>query len=227
MPTALVTGANRGIGLGLVKELLCRDWQVLACCRNPSVEELKALAGFEQLRLFNLDVTSEDDIRKLAKACTHPIDVLMNVAGIYGPSKVRFGDTPVEPWLEVFKVNTIAPLKICEALVEQIANSGFKLAVAISSEMGSIANNKWGNAYLYRSSKAALNAVVKSLSIDLAEKGIISIAVHPGWVKTDMGGPDATLSIEKSCHHIIDLVSKPELLASGEFYDYLGNKLAW
>ena len=227
MPTALVTGANRGIGLGLVKELLNRGWRVFACCRNPLVKELKALAVSEHLRLFELDVTNADDIKKLAKQCTQPIDVLMNVAGIYGPSGLRFGDTPVESWLEVFKVNTIAPLKICEALVGRVAESELKLTVAISSEMGSITNNNWGNAYLYRSSKAALNAVVKSLSIDLADKGITAIAIHPGWVKTDMGGPDATLTIEKSCHHIVDLISSSESLASGEFYDYLGDKLAW
>ena len=227
MPTALITGANRGIGKALVAEFLNHDWRVIACCRQPDANDFKGLSNSDKLAIRELDVTDQEQISALAKFCeSESISILLNVAGIFGPSGLRFGDTPVDPWLEVFRVNSIAPLKLTEALIEPVCRSQLKLVAAISSEMGSIQNNEWGNAYLYRSSKAALNAVIKSLSIDLKDRSVKTIAIHPGWVKTHMGGKDAEISPQHSASAIFKLLNRNNLI-SGGFYDYQGDEIAW
>ena len=227
MPTALITGANRGIGKALVAEFLNQAWRVIACCRQPDAEDFRGLPNSNKLVIRQLDVTDPAQISALAKSCeSDQIDILLNVAGIFGPSGIRFGDTPVDPWLEVFRVNSIAPLKLTEALIEPICRSQHKLVAAISSEMGSMQNNEWGNAYLYRSSKAALNSVIKSLSIDLKDRSVTAIAIHPGWVKTDMGGKDAEISAQHSASGIFKLLNRNSL-KSGGFYDYQGDELPW
>jgi NAD(P)-dependent dehydrogenase (short-subunit alcohol dehydrogenase family) len=228
MNTVLITGANRGIGNALVEEFINHQWRVIACCRQPNEKDFAHLDSTTNLTLHSLDVTDESQIQRLAKNCkTEKIDILLHVAGLYGPNGIRFGETPVEPWLEVLKVNTIAPLKITEALIEQVTRSQHKTIVVISSEMGSISCNEWGNAYLYRSSKAALNAVVKSLSIDLKDQGVRALAIHPGWVKTDMGGPEATMPVTDSAHYIYQLLTQKTPLKSGGFFDYRGKQLPW
>ncbi len=228
MPSVLITGANRGIGNALVDVFLGHGWRVIGCCRQLDSEPFLQMQNREQLVLRQLDVTEQTQVDLLAKSCENEvIDILLHVAGIYGPSGLRFGDTPVEPWLEVFRVNSIAPLKLTEALIEPICRSQFKIVAAISSEMGSMQNNEYGNAYLYRSSKAALNSVIKSLSIDLKDRGVKAIAIHPGWVKTDMGGADAEISAKHSATAIFKLLCQKNDLKSGAFYDYQGDELPW
>lgn len=228
MATALITGANRGIGNALVAEFCSDGWRVIACCRHPNEDDFSHLATTSDLVVYELDVTDQMQIAQLAEHCKNEsIDILLNVAGIYGPNGLRFGNTPVDAWLEVFRVNSIAPLKVTEALIEQVATSQLKIIAAISSEMGSMARNDFGDAYLYRSSKAALNAVIKSLSIDLQDRGIKVFALHPGWVKTDMGGADADISAQESASAIIELLIGTPGLESGGFYDYQGNGIPW
>lgn len=228
MPRVLITGANRGIGNGLVAEFLSHGWHVIGCCRQPASDCFGHCQNTDKLRIVELDVTNQHQINELAKSCENkPIDILLNVAGIYGPSGLRFGNTPVDAWLEVFKINSIAPLKLAEALIEPVCCSQLKMIVAISSEMASMETNQFGNAYLYRSSKAALNSVIKSLSIDLQDKGVKSLAIHPGWVKTDMGGVDAEISAQQSAAGIFKILSQPKSLKSGGFYDFQGNELPW
>jgi len=227
MNTALITGANRGIGNALVEKFINESWRVIACCRQPDELDFSHLDSIHNLSLQSLDVTDPAEINRLVENCQdESIDILLNVAGIYGPSGLRFGDTDVAAWLEVFTVNTIAPLKMAEALIDQVSKSDLKIIANISSEMASIERNEWGNAYLYRSSKAALNAVVKSLSIDLAEQGVKSIAIHPGWVQTDMGGPDATMPVADSANYLFELLTGTSI-KNGAFYNYDGEILPW
>lgn len=228
MPCVLITGGNRGIGNALVDVFLEHGWRVIACCRQLDSDSIADIQKTEQLMLQQLDVTEQSQIDLLAESCKgESIDILLNVAGIYGPSGLRFGNTPVDSWLDVFKVNSIAPLKLAEALIEQVCRSQFKMIAAISSEMASMQNNEYGNAYLYRSSKAALNAVIKSLSVDLKDRGVNAIAIHPGWVKTDMGGVDAEISAKQSAAGIFKLLTRTKSLDNGGFYDYQGNELPW
>lgn len=225
----LITGANRGIGLALTKQYLKLGWQVQACCRCPAeAVQLNELGPQNLLDIYALDVCDSEQLKKLSMALSEKsIDVLFSNAGVYGPKGSRFGDTPVEDWLDVFKVNSIAPLKLAEAFVEQVSMSEHKTMAVVSSLMGSMSDNGYGNAYIYRSSKAAVNSVVKSLSIDLAGRGVKAVTLHPGWVKTDMGGDGALISSKESAAGLVEVVNQLTVEQSGQFYNYRGEKLDW
>ncbi len=200
--TILVTGANRGIGLELSRQFAADGWNVVACCRNPAEAALlqQLCEQFSSIEIHPLEVTDYDQMSALAKQLSHrSIDILLSNAGIYGPKGVGFGDVDATDWRQVLEVNTIAPMMLVQAFVEQVAASQQKLVAVISSKVGSIADNASGGSYLYRSSKTAVNQVVKSLSIDLAGRGIAVISLHPGWVKTDMGGPMPKSARTKVC----------------------------
>lgn len=228
--TILITGANRGIGLKLTEQFAEAGWQVLACCRNPAdAEQLSALAerGFA-LELHALDVTNYEQVTALAEMLKgRPIDILVSNAGIYGSKDAAFGNIDAAEWRQVLEVNTIAPLMLAQALVDQVAASRQKLMAIISSKVGSIADNSSGGSYPYRSSKTAVNQVVKSLSIDLAERGISVISLHPGWVQTDMGGPNAEISTDESVSGLKAILQSAGQSQSGQFIEYNGNIIPW
>lgn len=194
MSTVLITGANRGIGLGLTKHYLRIGAQVTATYRSPAdSEELLALCGnYDNLKVRQLEITDYDAVHQLSHEFER-LDILINNAGYYGPKGINFGFTDVEEWRKVLEVNTIAPLKLVEALYSKMKKSPVKQVACISSKVGSITENTSGGGYIYRSSKAALNSVVKSLHNDLNEQGFTVLALHPGWVQTRMGGPNALL----------------------------------
>lgn len=230
MKTILITGANRGIGLELVRQYLIDGWKVIACCRNPaSAKKLEELATHNPgLLIKKLDVANADEIQQVAKSIeSHAIDILFNNAGIWEPDSMRLGSIEPEPWLNVFRVNTIAPLLLTQALMKQVAHNRLKIIANMSSSMASIADNTRGDSYAYRSSKSALNAVTKSLAIDLAPQGIVVVALDPGWVKTDMGGPDAFITPRASVSSIKKVLATLTLAESGNFIRYDGAKLAW
>ena len=228
--TILITGANRGIGLVLTEQFALDGWQVLACCRNPvDAGQLQSLAKQHQaIEIQALDVTDYQQMASLAARLAHrPIDILLSNAGIYGSKGGGFGEVDAEEWRKVLEVNTIAPLMLVQAFVEQVAASQQKLVAVISSKVGSIADNSSGGSYVYRSSKTAVNQVVKCLSIDLAGRGISAISLHPGWVKTDMGGPNAEISTDTSASGLkrILLSAGPE--QSGQFIEFNGSRIPW
>ncbi len=224
----LITGANRGIGLQFTRRFLADGWQVIACCRDPEqATELQSLkAEHLSLDIRALDVTDYAAMAQLsAQLKDHKIDILLSNAGTYGPS-TRFGQVDVSDWRRVFEVNTIAPLKLAELFVEQVAASQLKLIAMLSSKMGSIDDNGSGGGYIYRSSKTALNQVVKSLSIDLADRGISVVALHPGWVQTDMGGMNAETTVTDSVSGMRkSLLNASE--RSGQFIDLDGSNIPW
>ncbi len=227
----LITGANRGIGLEMVKFSMEQGWSVFACCRNPhNAENLFNIAKLSngQISVHIADMQELGTLQALSYELRNDaIDILFNNAGIYGCDKNTFGSVDVESWLQAFQVNSIAPLKMVEAFSEQLLMGNRKLVACMSSKMGSMADNGYGNSYIYRSSKAALNAVVKSLSIDLKEQGIISVALHPGWVKTDMGGPDAEITTRQCVEQLFSLLSDLTIKDSGRFIDIDGSDIPW
>ncbi|HEY7609694.1 MAG TPA: SDR family oxidoreductase [Alphaproteobacteria bacterium] len=227
MPTILITGANRGIGFELVKQYAAQGWRVHATCREPAgADALRALAG--DVRLHRLDVVRPDEIQEVARALAgEPIDLLVNNAGISANTKTSLGDVDYAHWEHMLRVNVMGPLRVAEAFVPHVAASGRRIMLFLSSRAGSIADNLSGGRYLYRSSKAALNMVVKSLAIDLIPKRITCVAVHPGWARTDMGTAAAPIPVAASVEALRALVDRLEPHYNGHFLNYDGQELRW
>ena len=227
----LITGASRGIGLEMVRYGMDKGWDVLACCRNPQqAEKLLSMAQLSNGRVsvYLADMSELATLQALAYELRHEaIDMLINNAGVYGSDKNSFGKVDALDWVETFKVNTIAPMKMSELFVEQLALGQLKTIACLSSKMGSMEDNTSGGSYIYRSSKAALNAVVKSLSHDLADKGLKCVALHPGWVKTDMGGSNAEISTKESVAQMFDTLLNLKAEDSGRFIDIDGTDIPW
>ncbi|MCL1144434.1 SDR family oxidoreductase [Shewanella marinintestina] len=226
----VITGANRGIGLSFVEHYLKQGWQVSACCRQPDIApELSLLKDeFGRLNVYELDVSKPEGIELLLKRLPNqPIDLLINNAGHYGPKGLSFGSIDLEEWRSVLEVNTLAPLMITQALFSRLKRSHECVLAFISSKVGSMADNSSGGGYYYRSSKAALNSVVKSLAIDLHADGIKCVALHPGWVRTEMGGPNALIAPAASVQGMAMVIGELSDAQSGEFLDYQGNSIPW
>ena len=226
MPTVLITGANRGIGLEFTRQYAADGWSVIACCRKPSdAKELKAIAG--DVAIEKLDVASDSSITALAKTLKNrPIDVLINNAGIYG-GKQDFGNTDAKDWLEVMQVNVIAPLHMLEALAGNLAAGKEKKVLSITSKMGSIGDGPSGGGYIYRSSKTALNMVMASAAKDLKRHDITVIVAHPGWVATDMGGKGAPVTPKASVTGLRKILAGLKKSDTGKFFNYTGEELPW
>ena len=228
--TVLITGANRGIGLELTAQFAADGWNVLACCRQPqAAADLQALqARHPHIEVFELEVTDYARVAALsAQLGSRSIDLLLSNAGVYGPKGIDFGAVDPAQWREVLEVNTIAPLMLAQAFIEQVAASQRKLIAVISSKVGSIADNGSGGSYLYRSSKTAVNQVVKSLSIDLAGRGISVLSLHPGWVQTDMGGPNAEIGVAQSVAGLKAILETAGAAQNGCFIEYDGSPIPW
>jgi NAD(P)-dependent dehydrogenase (short-subunit alcohol dehydrogenase family) len=229
--TILITGANRGIGFELTQQYAEAGWRVVACCREP--DKAQALDGVrsdygEQVSIHRLDVTNSEPIKALVTSMEDtPIDILLNNAGIYGQRDASLGNIDEDKWLETFRVNTIAPIKVMEAFIDVVAASKRKVFATITSKMGSMADNTSGGSYVYRSSKAALNAAMKSAANDLEGRGISVVVIHPGWVRTDMGGPSALLSVEQSAKSIRELLGRVSIEDTGKFFNYDGTVIPW
>jgi NAD(P)-dependent dehydrogenase (short-subunit alcohol dehydrogenase family) len=231
MPSVLITGANRGLGLEFTTQYLSANWQVYAACRHPeSAEALQALARArkDRIEILALDVTRAPTIAQAAAALQgRTIDVLLNGAGIIGKPGQRTGSVDYTNWAQVLDVNTMGPLRVTEAFLENVARSDRKLVVTITSGLGSLADNTSGGAIPYRSSKVAVNMVMRSVAIDLAERGIASVVVNPGWVRTDMGGANATLTPAESVSALRKLIETLGMQQSGKFFNYDGREYPW
>jgi NAD(P)-dependent dehydrogenase (short-subunit alcohol dehydrogenase family) len=232
MYTTLITGANRGIGLELTRQYAADGWRVLACSRHPEKSDAlnKLAAQYPGLvQIHSLDVTDLAQIDRMAKTLANEsIDLLMNNAGVYPDDHFKgFGHTDYAKWMHAFQVNTMSTLKMAEAFVAQVARSKLKNIATISSKMGSVDDNTSGGAYLYRSSKAAVNMVIKSLALDLKSDGITAVVLNPGWVLTDMGGPNAMIPVEQSVAGLRQVIGKLSLSDSGKFLNYDGQEIAW
>jgi NAD(P)-dependent dehydrogenase (short-subunit alcohol dehydrogenase family) len=224
MARVLITGANRGIGRALAMELGSRGHAVIAASRRPAAAPLDQPG----LRRQTLDVTDQRSIDAAATALAdEPLDVLVNNAGIFGPRGAGLGQIDDAAWQEVLATNVIGAYRVSEAFLPHLRRGEDKKLVTISSRMGSMGANTTGGEYIYRSSKAAVNAVMRSLAIDLAAEGIIVAVLHPGWVRTDMGGPGATLDGATSARGLADVILGLTPKQSGGFFNYDGTPLVW
>ncbi len=229
--SVLVTGANRGLGLEFARQYAADGWQVYAACRSPeTANELQHLAGESggRIHVLALDVTDTASVRAAAAALKgKAIDLLLNNAGVMGPRNERIGGIDYTAWAKVLDANTLGPMRVSEAFVENVAKSGLKQIVTITSGMGSVADNTSGGAYAYRSSKAAVNMVMKSLSIDLASRGITCVVMNPGWVRTDMGGSGGKLTPVESITAMRSVIAALRQEDSGKFLNYTGKAYPW
>lgn len=230
MTSVLVTGSNRGLGLEWCRQYAEAGWHVFATCRNPeTADALHDLAReHSRLSIHRLDVARPESVYAIRAELQHePIDVLINNAGIYLEKYAPTTSLRYDEWQQTLEVNTLSPLRVTEALLEPVARSQRRLVVAISSHMGSIAEISAPGDTYYRSSKAALNAAMKGYAFALRERGIGVLLLHPGWVKTRMGGWDAPLSAAESVAGMRALVDAFSLDQSGRFLRYEGTEIPW
>lgn len=230
MKTAVITGASRGIGLEFVTQYLNEGWKVIAGCRSP--ESVPALQALQQthdknLTIAPLELCSNESRQAFAKAIgDSPINLLINNAGFYGPT-TKLGDISDEAWLEVFHINAIAPLKLVDLLLSNLMSAEVAKVVFLSSKMGSIEDNTSGGSYPYRASKAALNAAMKSLAIELEEFNVWVASLHPGWVKTAMGGPNALIDTTASVSGMRRIIEHLDQQKTGSFIAFDGTLIPW
>ncbi len=239
MSTVLVTGASRGLGLEFARQYAADGWQVIACTRAPgesaALRELAQSTPAGRIEVHALDMTDVGAIEALARALAdRPIDLLINNAGAMarrGGSASRsgaFGASDWRDWEELFRLNAFAPMKMAESFVPHLARGSGKRLIALSTIMASMARNTLGGFYPYRASKAALNAIVVSLAVDLARRhGIIVAALHPGWVRTDMGGAGADIDPSTSVSGMRRVIAALDRERSGRFWSYDGTELPW
>lgn len=220
----LITGANRGIGLELARQLSERGDRVVATCRNPdAATELAAL----DVEVAGLDVTDLDAMARLvASLQDRPLDILINNAGIGGRGR-GLGGLDFERIERCWRTNSLAPLRLTEALLPRLRAGRRKLIVNMTSRMGSIADNGSGGSYGYRASKAALNMFARSLAIDLAPEGFTCVVLHPGWVQTDMGGPGAPTATAESVRGLVSVIDRVGQSETGMFFDHTGAEVPW
>ena len=232
MPSVLVTGSNRGLGLEWVRQYASSEWRVFATCRHPNeAHELEHLAKQERnVSIHRMDVTRAEEINALStELLKEPIDLLVNNAGVYlekymevGLKKLRYDD-----WEYSFRVNTLGAVRVAEAFMDHLAKSRKRLLAVVSTHMASIADIATPGAYYYRSTKAGLNAVMEGLTHELKSYGIGVLILHPGWVRTRMGGDGTELMPEESVRGMRSLLENFTLEDSGRFYRYDGVEMPW
>lgn len=219
MPSVLITGANRGIGLEFARQY-CRDgWDVIATVREPTAELESSCVRIEKLDMMDLEAVPDFG------ASIDTLDLLVANAGTYGPRAVPSA-AEARAWSETFTVNTIAPFLLAQAALPAVSQAGGKL-IGISTRMGSIEDNDSGGFIAYRSSKAALNAAWRSLALDIRSSGVIAAVLHPGWVQTRMGGASAPLQPEESVAGMRRVIEGLGPADSGGFFNYDGVPIPW
>jgi NAD(P)-dependent dehydrogenase (short-subunit alcohol dehydrogenase family) len=236
MDSALITGASRGLGLEFARQYAGEGWRVFACARQPS-PALEALGkAHPDVQIYVLDVADHGDISRLAgRLHDEPIDVVINNAGVLGKTSFddgalrdqSFGQSDYEDWARIFRVNVMGPMKMAEAFIEAVATSRQKKIVTLSSMLGSMTLNTTGGLYGYRASKAAVNAIMKSMAVDLAPRRVIAVALHPGWVRTDMGGRNAAVDIGESVAGMRSVIERLTMADAGCLIGYDGQMMPY
>lgn len=226
--TALIVGASRGLGLGLAKEYLVRGWQVIATVRNDkrtALHDLQAGAN-GRLDIEHVDINQPEQIEALhARLRDRPLDLLFVNAGIASGAETPIGQVSAEAFAEVMITNALSPLRFIETFHDLVRSDG--IIVAMSSGLGSVANNTDGGWESYRASKAALNTLLRSYVARQAGDARTYLLMDPGWVRTDMGGPQAMLSVEESVPRMVDAVEAQAGKGGLRFLNYQGRTLAW
>ncbi len=235
MPVAVITGANRGIGLELTRQYLEEGWTVYALIRSSSAA-LDELAGGGSLELINCDLTDDGQLKKAAAQIAAPaVDLLLNCAGTMGHGSFEeqglkfqsFGSFDREEWRRVFDINVFTPQSLTELLADRLAAAERGVVATLTSMLGSNQLNTAGSLYGYRASKAAVNSIMKSMGIDLGKRGVIAVALHPGWVRTDMGGKHADVEVVDSAAGLRKVVAGLTADDAGAFVAYDGTRMPW
>lgn len=231
MATVLITGANRGLGAEFAKQYAEQGDRVLGCARNP-----QSMLSHENVTPLMLDLNDPNSLAQLKESLNSTaIDILINCAGTMGKQSFgevgldsgRFGQFDRDEWLDIFSINVLGPMAVTEALIDNVLASEQKKVITLSSIAGSIETNKIGGMYAYRASKAAVNAIMRSMAADLAQQGVIATAIHPGWVKTDMGGSAADIDTATSVAGMRRVIAELTPQGAGRFWVYDGSELPW
>jgi NAD(P)-dependent dehydrogenase (short-subunit alcohol dehydrogenase family) len=235
-PTALVTGANRGLGLEYCRQLLADGWRVLAATRQPEtatrLQELHS-GNASRLSLLKLDVASENEVEALRNELRdQPLDLLINNAGTFGPEgspggmryqSLDYMDYGI--WRQILEVNLLAPFRLTVALAPNLRLATRPVVIMVSSDLGSIGNNRMGQSHAYRTSKAGLNMLARSIANEWRD--LIVVAVAPGWCKTELGGEEAPIEPEDSVRAQLQTFARLSATDSGRFLDRFGADVAW
>ena len=226
MPRVFITGAGRGIGLEFARQYLADGWRVHGTVRSDSgADALGALDG--DVSVHRMDVTDQTQVDAVAAAVNdEAVDLLINNSGIYGPRGLAPAEMDYDAWAEVLQVNALAPFRVAAALTPHLARSSGGTMLNITSRQGSIEQAD-GGLYIYGSSKAALNAAMRHLAMDLRSAGITVVLMHPGWVRTDMGREMAPLSVEESVSSMRQVVAGLTPDDTGRFLNYDGTEIPW
>lgn len=226
-----ITGASRGLGLEFVRQLLNRGDSIDAGVRSPA--EARQLQGLARetggrLRIHALEVSDSKSVDAFAAAVGQgePLDVLINNAGVYGKDG-KLAGLDYESMADTFAVNTMGPLRLTAALLPALRRGSARRIIHITSEMGSIGANGMGGSYAYRISKAAMNMAMRNMHLELHPEGFVTVSMHPGWVQTDMGGPQAPLRPEESVRGMINVIDRLKAEDGGRFFSYEGRELPW
>ncbi len=228
MPTLLISGANRGLGLEFVRQYAADGWDVIAGVRRPDeASELRALADGDQVEVHALDVAEPNTLDSFKGAVgERPLDLVIANAGVYGGhGQSRLAELDFDAWLETLRINTLGPVRLAAAFAENLKAAKGKL-IAITSQMGSIAQSG-GGFYAYRSSKAALNMAFKSVALELKDSDVVAAVLHPGWVQTDMGGKNAPVTPRDSIAGMRKVIAGLTLEDAGSFHAFDGEALPW
>lgn len=230
MSTVLITGANRGIGLALAKAYAERGDTVLACCRDPqSAKDLQALAATRPVTILPLRVDRGESVAALARElASATIDILVNNAGVSaGPTEKQTATRmDFAAWAEAHNVNTMGPVRVMQALLPQLKRAKKPRVMTITSQLGALSLDATF-AHAYSATKAALNKFMRLAAIDLRAEGIAVAVIHPGWVKTDMGGPGAQIGPAESAAGIVRVIDRLTLESSGRFFKWDGTLHDW
>lgn len=225
----VVTGAARGIGLELCKQLIAMNHRVFAC-KRPSSDTSELMALLLQhshlISIHDLDVSSMESCKQFADSLGDtPLDALINNAGIFKDRNSSIDTLDLDAFTEVLDINTTGPLRVLQSLMVQLRQAKNPVVLNISSIMGALSVSGT-SAHAYRTSKAALNKAMQVVATELHPEGIRIINAHPGWVRTDMGGSSADIATSESAQGLIELLNKP-LDASGGFFNYNGQPMNW
>ena len=238
MQRVLITGANRGLGLEFSRRFLGRSERVFACCRQPAkANQLRELQSEypQRLIIVSLDVADPESVRAsyhVVKSEVDGLDLLINNAGIYSvqgseePSE-RLGNLNFEDALKLFRINAVAPLIIAQQYLDLLKAGDSAKIVNVSTGYASLTENKSGFPYYYSASKAAMNMLMRSLAADASKMGITTVLLDPGWVSTDMGGPNAPVTPRQAVEGMIKVIDSLTTKDNGQFLNWRGEQVPW
>jgi len=225
LTTILITGAGRGIGFELARQSIEKKWNVIGSVRSVAAQRVLA-EKLPQIAVLNFDVTDHEAVEKVANAFHSPIDILVNCAGVVSPERQSTLDMDFDGFARTLEVNVLAPLKISQVFLPLIKQSNNGRIVNISSQMGRM-TLPGSDRIAYRASKAALNKVTQGLATDLLPQGVTVVAMHPGWVSTDMGGPTAPVTPADSAAGMLRVIENLDIKDTGRFIDWDGTPQSW